>query len=191
MRLIAVACAGDNVLTASPNTTPLNSRALNKVAPASNPRSDGNSSGALEQGGHRGASVGLGSKQLGLLTERLPVRYFGAPPLRLDMHQVIEIIHLSFGDPGPIRTGGLRFRKPLLYPAELRGQSIEIKDNCPVDAYHKFRMLPNLIPRPQFPGPRLIASPNAMFSRSDSVVEHPCSETWNGLVAGEAVATKA
>ena len=26
------------------------------------------------------------------------------------------------GDPGPIRTGGLRFRKPLLYPAELRGR---------------------------------------------------------------------
>ena len=28
----------------------------------------------------------------------------------------------SNGDPGPIRTGGLRFRKPLLYPAELRGR---------------------------------------------------------------------
>src|SRR6185295_10792601 len=26
------------------------------------------------------------------------------------------------GAPGPTRTGGLRFRKPLLYPAELRAQ---------------------------------------------------------------------
>jgi hypothetical protein len=28
------------------------------------------------------------------------------------------------GDPGVIRTRGLRFRKPLLYPAELRGRRI-------------------------------------------------------------------
>jgi hypothetical protein len=29
---------------------------------------------------------------------------------------------ILFGAPGPTRTGDLRFRKPLLYPAELRAQ---------------------------------------------------------------------
>ena len=30
----------------------------------------------------------------------------------------------KIGDPGVIRTRDLRFRKPLLYPAELRGQAL-------------------------------------------------------------------
>jgi hypothetical protein len=34
------------------------------------------------------------------------------------------------GDPGLIRTGDLRFRKPTLYPSELRGHFIKFKHLC-------------------------------------------------------------
>src|SRR5713226_6783037 len=33
---------------------------------------------------------------------------------------------ILFGAPGPTRTGDLRFRKPLLYPAELRAQECTV-----------------------------------------------------------------
>jgi hypothetical protein len=51
-------------------------------------------------------------------------------PLRLNgdarqsSHVYLQICDL-FGGPGLTRTGDLRFRKPLLYPAELRDQVIE------------------------------------------------------------------
>ena len=36
--------------------------------------------------------------------------------------RVEKVSSIAVGDPGVIRTRGLRFRKPSLYPAELRGQ---------------------------------------------------------------------
>ena len=42
---------------------------------------------------------------------------------RLGTPRPLVSFRKSFGDPGVIRTRDLRFRKPLLYPAELRGQA--------------------------------------------------------------------
>ena len=41
--------------------------------------------------------------------------------------QAIFLCYFKYRNtPGPIRTGGLRFRKPTLYPAELRGRGPNI-----------------------------------------------------------------
>src|SRR6185437_4232725 len=56
-----------------------------------------------------------------LLAWRLGAWWLGAS--RLGTPRPLVSFRKSFGDPGVIRTRDLRFRKPLLYPAELRGQA--------------------------------------------------------------------
>ena len=57
-----------------------------------------------------------------LLAWRLGSWWLGAS--RLGTSRSLVSFRKSFGDPGVIRTRDLRFRKPLLYPAELRGQAL-------------------------------------------------------------------
>src|SRR5689334_14151736 len=75
------------------------------------------------------------------LTERLSDR----PELRFDssLRSSLTVLRLRRSTPGPVRTASLRFRKPPLYPIELRGP---VKSGAALYRAARFRRIPRARP---------------------------------------------